>query len=75
MTVPQMRETVAAAKNYPNITCDENGMPVGCSVPEWFDKLDNRLVEHYGEEFRTLANERRLRWNKKGMWNFDEIQS
>jgi hypothetical protein len=29
MTVEQMLKTVAAAKLYPNVACDENGMPIG----------------------------------------------
>jgi hypothetical protein len=71
MTVPQMRNTVAAAKNYPDVECDENGMPVGCTVPEWFDTLDKKLIDHFGEEYRVLANESRMEWNRKGPWTFD----
>jgi hypothetical protein len=71
MTVDQMRETVEAAKLYPNVECDENGMPVGCTVEQWFDELDKKLIAHFGEEFRQLANTRRIRWNQRGNRNFD----
>jgi hypothetical protein len=71
MTVPDMRETVEAAKLYPNVTCDENGMPIGCSVEQWFDKLDKKLIEHFGEEFRIMVNESRSEWNEKGYYTFD----
>jgi hypothetical protein len=71
MTVNQMRETVEAAKLYPNVECDENGMPVGCTVEHWFDELDKRLIAHFGEEYRQLANTRRTKWNQRGNRNFD----
>ena len=71
MTVPEIRETIEAAKQYPNVICDENGMPTGCSVVEWFDKLDQKLIAHFGEEFRIMVNESRIEWNKKGLYKFD----
>ncbi|GHT53747.1 hypothetical protein FACS189451_01350 [Bacteroidia bacterium] len=49
---------------------DENGKPVGISAEEWFDLLDRKLITHFGEEYRLLANERRTRWNQKSDWNF-----
>jgi hypothetical protein len=73
MTVDQMRETVEAAKSYPNVECDENGMPVGCTVEHWFDELDKRLIAHFGEEYRLLANKRREKSNKRGLWEFDML--
>jgi hypothetical protein len=51
----------------------EHGIPVSCTVPEWFDKLDDGLIEHFGENYRILANERRRRWNKDGLWKFDQL--
>ena len=71
MTVSQMRETIEAAKQYPNVACDENGIPTGCSVAEWFDKLDQKLIAHFGEEFRIMVNESRTEWNKKGLYKFN----
>jgi hypothetical protein len=73
MTVEQMRETVEAAKLYPNVECDKNGMPVGCTVEHWFDELDKKLIAHFGEEFRTSVNESRTEWNKKGRYKFDML--
>ena len=55
------------------IEFDASGYPVGITVEEWFDKLDARLIDHFGEDFRLLANERRLRWNKDGTWNFRKM--
>ena len=52
---------------------DENGCPVGISVEELFDKLDKRLLEHYGEDFRNRVNASRQRWNEKGVWHFDML--
>jgi hypothetical protein len=63
----------AAAKLYPNVACDENGMPIGCTVPEWFDKLDKKLIEHFGEEYRQLANKRRRKDNQRGLWKFEML--
>jgi hypothetical protein len=71
MTVEQMQETVEAAKLYPNVECDENGMPVGCTYEHWFDELDKRLIAHFGEEYRLFANKRREKSNKRGLWKFD----
>ena len=56
-----------------DVEFDANGQPVGISVEEWFDKLDKKLIAHFGEDFRDLANQRRLRWNKQGMWNFQQL--
>jgi hypothetical protein len=71
MTVDQMHETVEAAKLYPNVECDKNGLPVGCTIEHWFDELDKRLIAHFGEEFRLSVNASRTEWNKKGRYKFD----
>ena len=55
------------------IEYDAKGNPVGITVEEWFDKLDNLLAEHYGEDFRKRLNESRRQWNKKGRWHFDML--
>jgi hypothetical protein len=43
------------------------------TVPEWFDKLDKRLIEHFGEEYRQLANKRRQKDNQRGLWKFEML--
>ena len=48
---------------------DETGQPVWYTVPEWFDELDGKLIAHFGEEYRELANKRRMRWNSRGTYN------
>ena len=55
------------------IEYDTNGCPVGITVEAWFDKLDKRLIDHFGEDFRHRVNASRKRWNEKGNWNFDTL--
>ena len=38
---------------------DEDGQPIWYTLPEWIDELDRKLVVHFGEEYRELANKRR----------------
>ena len=38
------------------IEYDTNGRPVGITVDELFDKLGNKLIAHYGEDFRVMLN-------------------
>jgi hypothetical protein len=57
----------------PGVEYDVNGLPVGITVEEWMDKLDKRLIEHYGDDFRTRVNASRNRWNQKGRWHFDML--
>ena len=38
------------------IPLDRNGRPVGISLQEWIDELDQKLVEHYGESIRPKLN-------------------
>jgi hypothetical protein len=57
----------------PGVEYDENGKPIWYTVEEWFDELDKKLIAHYGEDFRKLANERRTRWNELGRWKFDML--
>ena len=52
---------------------DKTGQPLWYTVPEWFDELDRKLIEHYGEEFRELANKRRTHWNRHGKWKFQKM--
>jgi hypothetical protein len=55
------------------VTYDEKGLPVGYTTEEVFDSLDKRLIDHFGEEYRKLANERRSQWNEKSSWNFKPL--
>jgi hypothetical protein len=73
MTAGQMRETVAETRLYPDMECDEQGMLTSCTVEQWFDELDKELIAHFGEEFRTMVNESRTEWNKKGDWKFNML--
>jgi hypothetical protein len=61
-----------SAERLPGVDYDEYGEPVGSTVEEWFDKLDRKLTDHFGEEYRELANERRSRWNQKG-YHFEQL--
>ena len=45
--------------------------PVGITVEAWMDKLDKRLIDHFGEDFRKNVNASRKRWNEKGRWHFE----
>ena len=38
------------------IEYDANGLPIGITVDELFDKLGNKLIAHYGEDFRVMLN-------------------
>ena len=47
------------------IEFDAEGNPLEViTVEEWFDILDTKLINHFGEEYRILANQRRM---KEGM--------
>jgi len=52
---------------------DMSEQPTGITVEAWMDKLDKRLIEHFGDDFRNNVNASRKRWNKKGRWNFDML--
>ena len=57
---------------HPGVEFDENGEPIGAyTVVEFFDKLDRKFVELYGEEARQMVNEDRAEWNKDGIWHFE----
>ena len=52
---------------------DKHGHPLWHTVPEWFDELDRKLIKHFGDEYRELANKRRSRWNCQGTWRFQKL--
>ena len=44
---------------------DADGNPLNViTVEEWFDELDTKLIDHFGEEYRILINQSRV---KRGM--------
>ena len=44
----------------PGVAYDENGEPAGITLDEWIDRLDRKLVDHYGHDFRQLLNAARV---------------
>ena len=52
---------------------DENGRPLWYTVDEWIDKLDREFADHYGEEYRVLANKRRAQWNRYSTHHFEKL--
>ena len=64
---------IADSPCIPDVEYDETGNPVGITVEEWMDRLDHRLVEHFGEDFRNRVNASRKRWNETGRWHFDML--
>ena len=59
-------------ERHPGVQFDENGELVGyCTPVELLDELDSDFVERFGEEGRRMANARRERWNRRGLWHFD----
>ncbi|GHT18821.1 hypothetical protein AGMMS4957_01830 [Bacteroidia bacterium] len=69
----QVMETSTQTEQLRGVEYDANGEPVGISVPEWFDILDKKLIDRFGEEYRILANESRTEWNKQGLWTFNYL--
>ncbi|MDR2682241.1 MAG: hypothetical protein LBB64_00025 [Dysgonamonadaceae bacterium] len=63
-------DTTISTERIPYVDYDEQGNPIWFTVEDWFDELDQKLIAHFGEEYRILANERRARWNKQSDWNF-----
>ena len=57
----------------PSVEYGDDTHPVGITVEEWMDKLDKRLIEHFGEDFRKRVNASRKQWNKKGRWHFEML--
>jgi len=40
-----------------DVSCDQNGQPAGITLDEWMERLDRKLIAHYGNEFRLLLNQ------------------
>ena len=41
------------------IEYDLNGLSVGITLEEWMDKLGQKLITHYGDDFRQPLNQAR----------------
>jgi hypothetical protein len=68
-----LHKSIAGTEPLSGVAYDEHGIPIGSTVPEWFDELDQKLIDYFGETYRGLANERRTRWNKQETWKFDRL--
>ena len=66
-----MKKQLYTDERHPVVQFDENGEPVGKSIVEILDVLDRDFVKRFGEEGRRMANARRERWNRRGLWHFD----
>jgi hypothetical protein len=69
--ITQLRQSLSRTERLKGVEYDEHGIPQGDTVMEWFDELDQKLITHFGEEYREPTNKRRSRWNKDGQWKFD----
>jgi hypothetical protein len=54
-----METALAPQKRYPGVEYDENGQPLWYTTEDFFDRLDRKLVERYGEGFRIKLNQAR----------------
>ncbi|MDR2041008.1 MAG: hypothetical protein LBP98_01665 [Tannerella sp.] len=71
--IVRLRESLAGTEPLKGVEYDEHGIPLGYTVMEWFDALDQKLIANGGEEYREQANQRRSEWNKEGQWKFDML--
>ena len=42
------------------IKYDPDGRPVGITLDEWMERLDRKLISHYGDDFRRMLNQERV---------------
>ena len=77
-TSPKTQKTVSKTSgktttrpDCPGVEFDENGRPIGCTIVELMDELDQKFVNFYGEYGRQMVNARRERWNQDGLWHFE----
>jgi hypothetical protein len=47
-------------KRYQGVEYDKNGQPLWYATEDFFDRLDRKLIEHYGEDFRIKLNQSRV---------------
>ena len=60
-------------KYLPYVDYDASGNPIWYTVEEWFNELDKKLITYFGDDFRKMANKRRVRWNQNSDWNFKQL--
>ena len=71
---PEGETEIAQIKGVCDFSCDNEEKPSDCyTAEEIFDDLDKKLIAHFGEEYRNLANTRRTRRNATGLWNFQQL--
>jgi len=46
-----------------DIEYDQNRRLVGITLDEWMERLDRKLIDHYGDDFRQLLNQARVERN------------
>ncbi|MDR1719870.1 MAG: hypothetical protein LBR67_07130 [Dysgonamonadaceae bacterium] len=44
----------------PGVEYNPDGSPVGITLEEWMDRLGQKLIDHYGEDFRAQLNAARV---------------
>jgi len=65
---------VTQIKGVRDFSCNNEEKPNDYyTAEEIFDDLDKNLIAHFGEEYRNLANARRIRRNATGLWNFQQL--
>jgi len=71
---PERETEVAQIKGVHGFSYNSEDKPKDCyTVEEIFDDLDKKLIVHFGDEYRNLANARRTRRNATGLWNFQQL--
>jgi len=65
---------IVQIKDVCDFSCNNEEKPSDCyTAEEIFDDLDKKLIDHFGEEYRSLANAHRARRNATGLWNFQQL--
>jgi hypothetical protein len=54
-----MKSVLEPQKRYPGVAYNEDGQPLWYTTEDVFDRLDRKLIEHYGEDFRIKLNRSR----------------
>jgi hypothetical protein len=69
----QLHDKAAKRNRLPGVNDNKEELHAGYTTEEVFDELDRKLIDHFGEEYRILANERRSQWNEKSSWKFQQL--
>lgn len=72
-TAEERNNVLQCSTPLQGIECDENGLPVGYTVEEVTNRLNQELIDFYGEDIRKMVNEARVKWEKKYSWRFDPL--